>query len=140
MGPNYFTDKGSLWYFTEYWKTGGGKLPVIHCDPEVGNTIRCDLEYTSDCSPYIDLKPIHFNTTFTVRQGKIEKLIATMPPEEFQELTKILEGMFSWAAKNLPTEWAQSKNDTDPRANARIELKACIEYAKAVRLTPPATP
>lgn len=136
MGPNYITDKRMLWWFTEYWLAGGGKLPVTHCDPELGNTIRCDLEFTSDCTPALDLGALHFDARFTVRRGKIEKLIATMPEDEFRELSKVLEGMFAWAAANMATPWAAAVNSGDPRAAAAIEVKGCIEYGKSLRVTP----
>ncbi len=136
MGPNYITDKGTLWWFTEYWKAGGGNLLVTHCDPELGNTIRCDLEFTSDCTPALGWGPLYFDAKFTVRRGKIEKMIATMPEEVFRELSKVLEGMFAWAGANMATPWAEAMNSGDPRAAGRIEVQACIEYAKSVRATP----
>ncbi len=135
MGPNYITDKRTLWWFTEYWKAGGGKLLVTQCDPELGSTIRCDLEFTSDCTPALGWGPLHFDAKFTVRRGKIEKMIATMPEEAFRELSKVLEGMFAWAGANMATPWAEAMNSGDPRAAGRIEVQACIEYGKSVRAT-----
>lgn len=135
MGPNCITDKRTLWWFTEYWKADG-ELLVTQCDPELGNTIWCDLEFTSDCTSALGWGLLHFDAKFTVWRGKIEKMIVTMPKQAFRELSKVLEGMFAWTAANMPSPWAEAVNSGDPRAAARIEVQACIEYAKSVRATP----
>lgn len=127
MGPNCITDKRTLWWFTEYWKADG-ELLVTQCDPELGNTIRCDLEFTSDCTSALGWGPLHFDAKFTVWRGKIEKMIVTMPKQAFRELSKVLEGMFAWTAANMPSPWAEAVNSGDPRAASHIEMQACIEY------------
>lgn len=140
MGPNYITDKLTLGWFTEYWKAIGGRMVLTHCDPEIANNIRCDLEFTSDCSPFLGLRPLHFDTSFTVGQGKIHKVIATMAPDELRELNKILEGMYAWGAANMPDAWASIQKNRDARASARYELNACIGYARSLEATPSPTP
>lgn len=138
MGPNYITQKPALEWFTTYWNYDAGSLILTQCDPVIGSTVRCDLEYRSGCSPYLDLGAIDFDTKFTARHGKLVKVIATMSPEQFAELTTILQGMYAWAAENMPSEWARLQSalpNVDPITAARIELDACIGYAKAVRAT-----
>ena len=147
MGPNYITDRGALLWYFYYWIATDGRYQLVSCDPAIGETIRCDLVYESDCERLIDGQAFHFDTRFTVERGKIVKALSTMGPGELQKLSARLGAVFEWAETNMPAEYKRhyelTTNDfTQPQVagNTVAQISAAYGAAHPTTPAPPATP
>jgi hypothetical protein len=134
------TSRLVLSWHVEFWMATNGKMRLERCDPPRGDTIRCDLVYASDCERMTGLGPWHWDTTFTIKHGKIEKAVAKMGPGEEEKLAEQNQTVPAWAAAHLPDDFARynawlASDEWGAQEAGALARHFCLAYGAA--LTPP---
>ncbi len=138
------TSRLVLSWHVEFWMATNGKMRLERCDPPRGDTIRCDLVYASDCERMTGLGPWHWDTTFTIKHGKIEKAVAKMGPGEEEKLAEQNRTVPAWTAVHLPDDFARynawlTSSEWGAQEAGALVRKFCAAYGAAHAPTPSPT-
>jgi hypothetical protein len=139
------TSRLVLSWHVEFWMATNGKMRLERCDPPRGDTIRCDLVYASDCERLTGFGPWHWDTTFTIKHGKIEKAVAAkMGPGEEEKLGELNRTVPAWAAAHLPDDFARynawlASDEWGAQEAGALARQFCVAYGAALTPTPSPT-